>query len=160
MNGRVFFDTNIAVYAFDSDAPAKRDKALELLAAARAGSHVVSAQVLQEFFNAVTRTLARPLGLDAADAAVHLLSSSRRPSPVVANACSRRTCRTACGSASSSSTHSSVEESLWRQVFYCSLLDSRCYELCDPDAADTCPGGQRCLEQESAPGVAWFGVCG
>ncbi len=42
---------------------------------------------------------------------------------------------------------------------YCSLLDSRCYALCDPAAADTCPGARRCVEQESAPGVPWFGVC-
>lgn len=42
---------------------------------------------------------------------------------------------------------------------YCSLLDFRCYTLCDPAAADTCPGAQRCTEQQSAPGVPWFGVC-
>ena len=41
---------------------------------------------------------------------------------------------------------------------YCSLLDFRCYTLCDPSAADTCPGSQRCTEQLSAPGVPWFGV--
>ena len=43
---------------------------------------------------------------------------------------------------------------------YCSLLDCRCYVLCDPAAADTCPGAQQCFEQESAPGIGWFGVCG
>lgn len=42
---------------------------------------------------------------------------------------------------------------------YCSLLDFHCYTLCDPNAADTCPGALHCIEQESAPGVPWFGVC-
>ncbi len=42
---------------------------------------------------------------------------------------------------------------------YCSLLDYRCYTLCDPAAPNTCPGTQRCAQQFSAPGVPWFGVC-
>lgn len=42
---------------------------------------------------------------------------------------------------------------------YCSLLDFHCYTLCDPNATDTCPGALHCIEQESAPGVPWFGVC-
>lgn len=74
MTGRVFLDTNVAVYAFDADVPAKRERALDLLAAARAGTHVISAQVLQEFYNAVTRKLARPLDPDDAETAVRHLS--------------------------------------------------------------------------------------
>ncbi len=74
MNGRVFLDTNVLVYAFDSDGGARREPAIELLGAARAGTHVISAQVLQEFFNAVTRKLVRPLPPEDAEAAVRLLS--------------------------------------------------------------------------------------
>jgi predicted nucleic acid-binding protein len=74
MSGRVFLDTNVAVYAFDTDVPAKRERALDLLGAARAESHVISAQVLQEFYSAVTRKLARPLVPDDAETAVRHLS--------------------------------------------------------------------------------------
>ncbi|MDP2315752.1 MAG: amidohydrolase family protein [Pseudomonadota bacterium] len=42
---------------------------------------------------------------------------------------------------------------------FCSWVDDRCYELCDPDAVDTCAGGARCVEQDAAPGVGWFGIC-
>lgn len=42
---------------------------------------------------------------------------------------------------------------------FCSWVDDRCYELCDPAAADTCQGARRCVEQEAAPGVGWFGLC-
>lgn len=42
---------------------------------------------------------------------------------------------------------------------FCSSVDARCYELCDPDAPDTCPATARCLRQEAAPGVPWFGLC-
>lgn len=74
MTGRVFLDTNVVVYAFDRDAGARRDRAIAVLASAQAGSHVVSAQVLQEFYNAVTRKLARPLPGPDAEAAVRVLA--------------------------------------------------------------------------------------
>lgn len=58
MSERVFFDTNVLVYADDLDAGAKRDRAQALLAAAlRAGDGVLSTQVLQEFFVIATRKL-------------------------------------------------------------------------------------------------------
>jgi predicted nucleic acid-binding protein len=67
-------DTNVVVYAMDDAAPAKQARARELISAARAESHVISPQVLQEFFNAVTRKLARPVAPDAAGAAVRALT--------------------------------------------------------------------------------------
>ncbi len=70
----MFLDTNVLVYAFDADAGPRRERAIEILGAARAGTHVISAQVLQEFFNAVTRKLARPLPPEDAEAAVRLLT--------------------------------------------------------------------------------------
>ena len=69
-----FVDTNVAVYAMDDGAPAKQARAREFLRGARAESHVVSPQVLQEFYNAVTRKLARPVPATEAEQAVRLLS--------------------------------------------------------------------------------------
>jgi len=58
MPARSFFDTNILIYADDKAAPAKQRKALDLLAEhRRARTGVVSLQVLQEYFVAVTRKL-------------------------------------------------------------------------------------------------------
>jgi predicted nucleic acid-binding protein len=58
MSARSFFDTNILVYADDKAAPAKQRRALELVAQhRRAGTGVVSLQVLQEYFVTVTRRL-------------------------------------------------------------------------------------------------------
>ncbi len=55
---RVFFDTNVIVYAHDNSAPAKRDKARKLLLQALAdGTGVLSAQVLGETFISLTKKL-------------------------------------------------------------------------------------------------------
>lgn len=58
MGARSFFDTNVLVYADDKAAPAKQRRALALIAEhRRAGTGVVSLQVLQEYFVTVTRKL-------------------------------------------------------------------------------------------------------
>jgi predicted nucleic acid-binding protein len=58
MSDRSFFDTNILVYADDKAAPAKQRRAIELVAEhRRAGTGVLSLQVLQEYFVTVTRKL-------------------------------------------------------------------------------------------------------
>jgi len=58
MSDRSFFDTNILVYADDKAAPAKQRRAIELVALhRRAGTGVLSLQVLQEYFVTVTRRL-------------------------------------------------------------------------------------------------------
>ena len=58
MSVRSFFDTNVLVYADDKAAPAKQRRTLELVAEhRRAGTGVVSLQVLQEYFVTVTRKL-------------------------------------------------------------------------------------------------------
>ncbi len=76
MNGRTFFDTNVLVYLFDHDSPAKQERARVVFAAeAGAGRAVVSTQVLQEFFVSVTRKLARPLAAEAAQARVEDLAA-------------------------------------------------------------------------------------
>ena len=55
-----FVDTNVFVYLFDSDSPAKQDIARELVDR-HSEKIVLSTQVLGEFFNAVTRKLGNPL---------------------------------------------------------------------------------------------------
>ncbi len=58
MSARSFFDTSVLVYADDKAAPAKQRRALELVAEhRRAGTGVVSLQVLQEYLVTVTRKL-------------------------------------------------------------------------------------------------------
>jgi predicted nucleic acid-binding protein len=63
MSVRSFLDTNVLVYTHDEDAPGKQRRAVELVAEhRRAGTGVVSLQVLQEYFATATRKL----GVDAA----------------------------------------------------------------------------------------------
>ena len=58
MSDRSFFDTNVLVYADYKATPAKQRRAIELVAEhRRAGTGVLSSQVLQEYFVTVTRKL-------------------------------------------------------------------------------------------------------
>jgi predicted nucleic acid-binding protein len=84
MPARSFFDTNVLIYADDKASPAKQSRALALVAEhRRARTGVVSLQVLQEYFVAVTRKLR----LDAAIARrkVELLAEFDVASPEVAD---------------------------------------------------------------------------
>lgn len=73
---RSFFDTNVLVYLFDEDAPEKKARAQQLLEQeAGEGRAVLSTQVLQEFYVAVTRKLARPLPASDAERAVRDLAA-------------------------------------------------------------------------------------
>lgn len=69
-----FLDTNVLVYAVDRGEPAKRERALELLASGRGERLVLSTQVLLEFYVVVTRKLARPLAAGQAAARVSELA--------------------------------------------------------------------------------------
>ena len=64
-----FVDTNVLIYLFDADAPAKQTRARELLREEKERL-VVSVQVLGEFYVTVTRKLAEPLTPEAAAQAV------------------------------------------------------------------------------------------
>lgn len=58
MSARSFLDTNVLLYADDKSAPVKQRRSRELVAEhRRAGTGVVSLQVLQEYFVNVTRKL-------------------------------------------------------------------------------------------------------
>lgn len=80
MSDRRFVDTNVLVYAYDTDSATKQVGALRLL---RDGilndALAVSAQVLGEFFTVVTRRIPTPLTADGAADAIETL----KPIPVV-----------------------------------------------------------------------------
>ncbi len=68
---KVFIDTNVLVYAFDQSSPPKQRRAQTLIAEhGRAGTIVLSTQVLQEFYVNVTRKLPKPLPESDAEANV------------------------------------------------------------------------------------------
>ena len=65
--GYQFVDTNILVYAHDTSAGAKRDRAARLLEELwESRNGCLSIQVLQEFYVNITRKVARPLDSGAA----------------------------------------------------------------------------------------------
>jgi predicted nucleic acid-binding protein len=73
---RRFFDTNVLVYLFDASAPRKKARTQELLLkeAVAESLALLSTQVLQEFFVAVTRKLSVPLPDQEAERAVRALA--------------------------------------------------------------------------------------
>jgi predicted nucleic acid-binding protein len=67
MNDKTFIDTNVLVYAYDEREGSKQAAAKKILYdLLRQRSGVLSMQVLQEFYNTVTRKLAIPLPKDKA----------------------------------------------------------------------------------------------
>ncbi|MDS4040116.1 MAG: PIN domain-containing protein [Candidatus Competibacter sp.] len=73
---RYFLDTNVLVYLFDGDAPARQTRAREIFQTYGAtGQLVISTQVLQEFYVTVTRKLAKPLAPEVAYRAVQNLTT-------------------------------------------------------------------------------------
>ena len=71
-----FVDTNVLVYLFDSDSPARQAIARELVDN-HAAKLVLSTQVLGEFFVTVTRKLDKPLSPERALEAVENLQRFR-----------------------------------------------------------------------------------
>ncbi|RMH04530.1 MAG: PIN domain-containing protein [Nitrospirae bacterium] len=62
MSGHIFVDTNVLVYLFDAGSPTKQQRAREIFSNPEQQQRLVlSTQVLQEFYVAVTRRLAVPL---------------------------------------------------------------------------------------------------
>jgi predicted nucleic acid-binding protein len=59
---KVFLDTNLLLYAYDSGSPAKHAVAVRILEELwKSGSGILSIQVLQEFFINVTKKIPKPL---------------------------------------------------------------------------------------------------
>jgi predicted nucleic acid-binding protein len=69
MSAEYFLDTNVLIYSFDENAPAKRDIARKLIAnALRRSSGFVSWQVVQEFLNVALHKWEKPMSAgDASD---------------------------------------------------------------------------------------------
>lgn len=83
---RVFVDSNILVYAYDSDAARKHEIAKGRLA--HLWDHedgAVSIQVLQEFYVTATRKLSRPISKRAARGVIHAYDSWSPHQPVTAD---------------------------------------------------------------------------
>jgi len=73
---RSFFDTNVLVYLFDTDAPEKQEKSRILLEnETQSGRLVISTQVLQEFYVTATRKLAEPLSAKEGEETIRHLST-------------------------------------------------------------------------------------
>jgi predicted nucleic acid-binding protein len=73
---RAFVDTNILVYAFDASAGVKQKVAQALLLHLwDTKTGCLSVQILQEFFNAVTRKIPKPLSIDEAAPIVSAFST-------------------------------------------------------------------------------------
>lgn len=65
MSGKYFLDTNIFVYSFSPDAPAKRKTAISLIGAAlEEGTGLISSQVVQEFLSVALHKFKKPLTWD------------------------------------------------------------------------------------------------
>jgi len=75
--GPFFLDSNILIYAFDTQEPVKRARSRELIESLPAESIVLSTQVINEFYFTVTRKLRRPLPGPEAEQAVRGLSGLR-----------------------------------------------------------------------------------
>src|SRR4030042_5149732 len=62
MNGKYFIDTNVFVYSFANDQPAKQERSMDLIQGGmQSGLGIISTQVIQEFFNVATRKFAIPM---------------------------------------------------------------------------------------------------
>lgn len=65
MNDKVFWDTNVLVYAFDSSSPEKRDKSRALLGEGIRNSTLsLSWQVIQEFANVALHKFEQPMPVE------------------------------------------------------------------------------------------------
>ncbi len=74
--GLAFFDTNILIYTDDKSSPEKQERSITLFSDhLRAGTAVVSLQVLQEYFSAATRKLNVPA--DKAQQKVEIMARCR-----------------------------------------------------------------------------------
>ncbi len=73
---RLFIDSNVLVYMYDTSEPLKQRLSEELVTSTlRNENGALSVQVLGEFFRIVTRRIANPLSIEQAEAAVITLGS-------------------------------------------------------------------------------------
>ena len=71
-----FIDTNILVYAYDTDEPEKQARAQTLLRESiETDTCILSAQVLGEFFTVVTRRIPNPLSAEEAEEVIRIVGA-------------------------------------------------------------------------------------
>lgn len=71
LSGFYFVDTNVLVYTFDENAPAKQQQARTIIAHALSSKRgVIGTQVIQEFLNVALRKFAQPMS--TAEARIYL----------------------------------------------------------------------------------------
>lgn len=64
MKDKYFIDTNIFIYAFDTDSPEKRNKANQIIKSALFNHKgCISSQVIQEFINVATKKFKTPMSI-------------------------------------------------------------------------------------------------
>ncbi len=67
MSDKFFVDTNILIYAYDTQAGNKHDRCKNIIRTLwNEGNGVISTQVMQEFYVNVTRKIPKPLSLEQA----------------------------------------------------------------------------------------------
>jgi len=75
MTDKIFLDTNVLVYAYDTRDASKQKKAQEILSSAISrDAYFLSVQVLGEFFNVVTRKIQNPMSFIDAKAIIDIFS--------------------------------------------------------------------------------------
>ena len=74
MPGKYFIDSNIIVYAHDTDKERREIAEQDIVDGVISGNAVISAQVLSEFYVTVTQKIKEPLPLSKAEGEILLLS--------------------------------------------------------------------------------------
>jgi predicted nucleic acid-binding protein len=123
MSGKVFLDTNIFVYCFDTTNPAKSHTANRLVEdCLRSRQGVISYQVVQEFFNVALRKFTHPMS--PADAQRYLVTVFRpmlsiHSSPALMSEALR--------------IHERYKLSWYDSLIVAAALEGGCHSLCSED---------------------------
>jgi predicted nucleic acid-binding protein len=125
MSAKIFFDTNILVYAFDNHDPTKQQKARELINThGSTGAMVLSTQVLQEFYVVVTGKLKTPISPKDAEDIVSDLATfplTQINKTLILKAIQR---------------HQQQSHSFWDCLIIEAAIDSKCSILLSEDMQD------------------------
>jgi predicted nucleic acid-binding protein len=121
---RIFLDTNILVYAYDGRVPATQRRAQEVIADLKQPDCLpcLSTQVLQEFYNALTRKL----GFTPADAAAELRVLTALDTVII----------TPDLILAAAALHASASLSFWDSLIIAAAQARQCAELWSEDLQD------------------------
>lgn len=121
---RVFLDSNMLVYAYDARVPAKQRRAQEVIASLKQPDYLpcLSTQVLQEFYNVLTRKL----GLPSADAAAQLRVLTALDTVII----------TPDLILEAAALHASTSLSFWDSLIVTAAQARQCHEVWSEDMQD------------------------